>query len=579
MIKNILFAFLAFLSLSAFTQVPCEFNTYNRKGGLYYFATYYDGYGTNTTMEGVCEQRVSQTNAPYAYRNFRNGILQDEILYNIQNQKPYSEFHRVQHDSVIAWLEMHNELNELTARNTYYLNKDGRRCWKQETFERNKLKNVQFYRSIHTDELATEPGAAPRQPHMIDSEGYTDVHVQFGPELGYHPNGKINFIKHYKFLITDSPCYYDYQDGSYQTFSETGQLLSEGMYVEGKKQGVFKYYYLDGKKNAVKEYDHDLPVGNWISWFQDGTIESTENYGEAYYWPTASVKRYDNKGNLYYEKEVLANGKGFERSYYPTGKLKERKRFEYGPNDAYEHHIYYPSGRVLSRSYLHDHHDTLSVSFFETGEIQKLNFYEVENDGTFTQRINDYFLPGKPSLISVTTHGPNSKVDQRIERYNQSGKLVHLMETHNEETTEITYWDNGKLKRSTLRLNNLLEKELIEKDSLGALTFQCTYHEGLRVGRCELAPKLNGYTISKKENKSISMELMHQLYNAFYSGNGEHRLTAQQLEQYTNAVAQVIAYADQHGFTFPIDTSEKYIQPYTYTAQIPLSNYQAINLK
>lgn len=572
--KKLTIFFLSISSFVATAQVPCEFNTYNRKGGLYYFATYYDGYGTNRTMEGVCEQRVSQTNAPYAYRNFKNGILQDEVLYNIESQKPYSEFHRMQKDSVIALLEIHNELNELTARNTYYLNKDGRRCWKQETFQRNKLTNVQFYRSLHTSELATEPSAPPRPDHMIDSEGYTDVHVQFGPEIGYHTNGKISYIKHYKLIITDSPYYYDMQEGKYQSFSESGQLLEEGNYHDGKKAGTFHYYYPNGNKNAIRSYDNDVPVGNWKSWYIDGTIESTENYGDKYYWPTGSVKRYDNKGHLYYEKEVLANGKGFERTYYDDGKLKERKQYEYGPNDVYEHHLYYPSGRVQSRSYLHDHKDTVGVSYFESGEIQKLNMYEVETDGTYTQRIWEYFLPNKPSLISVTTHQPAGKTTQLIERYNSREKLIHRMETHNQETVETTYWDNGKLKRSTMRINNLLEKELIEKDSLGALTFECSYHQGIRIGKCKLAPQPFAYTVSKSDIKAISMELIKWRYNEFYSGDGQNRLTAQALNQQAEAAAKVIAYAKSNGFDFPFDTNEKYVEPFQYHAEIPLVTYQ-----
>ena len=67
----------------------CTFDSHQKKGGLYYFSTFYQNYDPKQVREGVCQKIAN--GKPYEYREFKNGQLQVERLYSIENGKVYSE--------------------------------------------------------------------------------------------------------------------------------------------------------------------------------------------------------------------------------------------------------------------------------------------------------------------------------------------------------------------------------------------------------------------------------------------------------------------------------------------------------
>jgi hypothetical protein len=71
----------------------CEFQYHIKKGGLYYFSTFYEGYDYSKPRQGVCEQLAN--GRPYEKRVFKNGILQEEWSYNFETGKPRTMFIRI----------------------------------------------------------------------------------------------------------------------------------------------------------------------------------------------------------------------------------------------------------------------------------------------------------------------------------------------------------------------------------------------------------------------------------------------------------------------------------------------------
>ncbi|MFM6945628.1 MAG: toxin-antitoxin system YwqK family antitoxin [Flavobacteriales bacterium] len=69
------------------------------------------------------------------------------------------------------------------------------------------------------------------------------------------------------------------REGKWDFFSETGNLQSFTMYVDGKKEGHSLVKYPNGKVHYYGSYQNDQMVGEWVNYDQKGN-KSIKNYGE-----------------------------------------------------------------------------------------------------------------------------------------------------------------------------------------------------------------------------------------------------------------------------------------------------------
>ena len=100
------------------------FDYYNKKGGLYFFSTYFE-LDRSTPLQGTIIE--GQVEEPNAIRKFKNGIIQEEIRYG-QNRIVLGHYQVVnKRDSLIARYETRDELNRLSEKWIFYYNKDNRR--------------------------------------------------------------------------------------------------------------------------------------------------------------------------------------------------------------------------------------------------------------------------------------------------------------------------------------------------------------------------------------------------------------------------------------------------------------------
>ncbi len=169
-------------------------------------------------------------------------------------------------------------------------------------------------------------------------------------------------------------------------YYDTGELKIEGKFIEGKKKGLWKYFYKNGiiaktinyKDNKVKEwkkfYDdgnikeegnslNDKKIGLWKNYYHNGIISRTINYKDnnKQIW-----KENYSSGKLRWKAECIdgiRNGlyKGYFESgelssigvlknnlpvgkwkeYYKSGQLAEVRKYK---DDIYEIKSYYPNG-------------------------------------------------------------------------------------------------------------------------------------------------------------------------------------------------------------------------------------------
>lgn len=58
--------------------------------------------------------------------------------------------------------------------------------------------------------------------------------------------------------------------GLFREYHKSGQVISEGNYVDGKEQGLWRDYYPNGQVAAEGYYDGGTEVGEWKYWDIDG---------------------------------------------------------------------------------------------------------------------------------------------------------------------------------------------------------------------------------------------------------------------------------------------------------------------
>lgn len=68
------------------------------------------------------------------------------------------------------------------------------------------------------------------------------------------------------------------REGKWDFFSETGNLQSFTMYIDGKKEGHSLVKYPNGKVHYYGTYQNDQMVGEWVSYDQNGN-KTIKDYG------------------------------------------------------------------------------------------------------------------------------------------------------------------------------------------------------------------------------------------------------------------------------------------------------------
>lgn len=474
-----IFTFLI-LSFSGNTySQECGFDPYQKKGGLYYFSTFYQNYDPNQLREGRCVKTAD--GKPYEVRELKNGVLQLEKLYQFGTNKVYSEFKRLKKDSIIAELIYGTE-GGIEFKQTFYLNAEGKRCWREENYRQGKLWQVRYFRNFQNTELV-QAGYASRPEHLIDSEGYCDVSAQFGVETMYHDNGKVMSIAEHKLIISDSPNSFPSQHGKYFFYSENGTEIQRGNYVNGAASGDFVYHHPNGRLSAKRSFENGIAVGHWEEFYDNGNLWTTIDYGAQYYWPTGHEKRYFKNGDLQFEKMIDSVGKGFQQEYFENGKLKECIIYKHGPQEKSSYYSWYESGGIRQKIYYRPQNDTASAEFYEDGFLKSINLQSTDYK---RHEARTYFANHQLNSENIVERISDS-VHQSHRVFSENGRIASSTEITGTKKVSKEYWSSGTLKFEKEFNNNLLSGYWIEQDSAGTVTKKCHYSNGFKDG-CETTP-------------------------------------------------------------------------------------------
>ncbi len=63
------------------------------------------------------------------------------------------------------------------------------------------------------------------------------------------------------------------KNGEFKTYYLNGQVEKFGYIIDNENMGEWKYYYPNGQMESKGSFKNNLPEGKWISYYQDGSIK------------------------------------------------------------------------------------------------------------------------------------------------------------------------------------------------------------------------------------------------------------------------------------------------------------------
>lgn len=144
-------------------------------------------------------------------------------------------------------------------------------------------------------------------------------------------------------------------------FPDSGKI-SEGPFVNDRKNGVWVLYYNDGSTPKTKgTYVNNRPDGPFVKYYPNGEVKAEGTFNKRFY--VDSLKRYNENGVLTYEGNHNSTGgeSGNIKYYYDNGNLRfeynadngspKGKATRYWPNgDVKEEIVYGADGKVKKTS-------------------------------------------------------------------------------------------------------------------------------------------------------------------------------------------------------------------------------------
>ncbi len=191
----------------------------------------------------------------------------------------------------------------------YWIEKQGELIWKGEYHANKKIKNwVCYYPN-----------------NIIYKIEYYSNGIKDGISIQFDRKGKMTLVENYKNGLAHGQTIY------YGQFSEIP--LSETEFVNGKKTGLFRQYYDNGKIQEESYFKEDLKNG-FSKWYnKNGRMIATYQYVNGNF--DGVQKTYyenDTVSSVYYFKDNKLSGDSKE--YYRNGKVKVAGKYIMGEKDG-----------------------------------------------------------------------------------------------------------------------------------------------------------------------------------------------------------------------------------------------------
>jgi len=179
--------------------------------------------------------------------------------------------------------------------------------------------------------------------------------------------------------------------GEWKNYSETGELRSNGMFVNDRQNGVWNYYSPNGKKEQIGNFNNGVMEGEWKWFFPSGNVFREETYVRnrlqglsIQYSDSATIVAkgeyvngeregfwIENVGHAREEGNYIMGLKnGMWKTYYIDGQPYHSGSFVQGVPDG-RHIFYYPDGKTIKEEqyYVMGRRDKNWKKYYENGSL------------------------------------------------------------------------------------------------------------------------------------------------------------------------------------------------------------------
>ncbi|OQP57087.1 hypothetical protein A3860_11005 [Niastella vici] len=263
---------------------------------------------------------------------------------------------------------------------------------------------------------------------------------------GNYVNGNLEGLyKHYYFDGSTQVLQYfknGLRDSIYRSYNYGGKLSAEGMYKLGDKTGTWKYYHEDGSLSRTEEFKGGKLHGTRTYFFKNGKPDTEIAYknGDR----DGLYKKYSEEGVLVYQmrydEDVLAGYSYLDKN----NQLVPEIPLVQG-NGAVR--SFYPNGNAAVAVEYVEGSQHGNYKLYHTNG--KLSLENTENYGNSEGQLKEYYADGTLrsvySYLHDNTHGP-------YKEYNEKGVLIEEGGSYNgNDHGEIRYYDeSGKLKQTRI---------------------------------------------------------------------------------------------------------------------------------
>lgn len=122
-------------------------------------------------------------------------------------------------------------------------------------------------------------------------------------------------------------------NGKNYSWYPNGKIFSEGEYNNGKLDGMYRQYYIDGSRKFEFNFSNDIMNGICIYYYENNNIKYIRNYKDGKLH--GQYFRFNNDGSL--DKMCKFNNDvidGIYKEFYPNNKLKLKCNYKNGIYDG-----------------------------------------------------------------------------------------------------------------------------------------------------------------------------------------------------------------------------------------------------
>ncbi len=265
-----------------------------------------------------------------------------------------------------------------------------------------------------------------------EKEEKTEELTKLDIKTDYWPNGKPKIVATYKDGIPEGVRREYNEKGEVEKsyIFKNGKIIAEGILTDaGKKEGLWKEYYLDGSLKSEGYYKEDKKTGKWKYYYPNGQLEETGEYVDGkpegkwlWYYPSGKLLRemnyyqgladgpiteYDEEGNIILSGEYL-EGKREGKWTYIMGDTKEETQYSDDMKNGWDR-IYSKDGVLLYEGkYVDDNPNGEHTWYWPNGKLKQTGRYVM---GIKTGDWKKYDENGQLYLTITYKQGKEEKYD------------------------------------------------------------------------------------------------------------------------------------------------------------------------